>query len=423
VHPLFNDDRNDMKGNRAHTAALLVLLLTCGRAFAADRVYDVLYKVHVVPQRHGAEVTMVLRQTHSYAREFVFNIDPDRQRAFAGEGTVWVDGERVTWTPPVRGGELSWFVTLQSPRGKGVYDGMVTDAWAVFRGDDLVPAASLRKLKGARSHSRLQFLLPKGWSSVTPYRKGDDGTYEVVHEDRGFDRPTGWVALGRLGVLWGTVAGTRLAVAGPAETGLRHQDILAFLRWTVPTIRTLFPDFTSRLLVVGAGDPMWRGGLSGPASVYLHAARPLISENGTSTLLHELVHVAMGLRAQRGSDWIVEAFAELYSLEILLRSGTISKRHYDDALEQLGAWGKPVSDLFVRSSNGATTARGVVVLKALDEEIRSSSNGAHTLDDLARELAGGKTVSFMDFRARAERLAGRPLKSLSNANVPGAPRS
>jgi hypothetical protein len=412
-----------MKGNGARTAALLVLLLTSGRALATERVYDVLYKVHVVPQRHGAEVTMVLRQTHSYAREFVFNIDPAHQQAFTGDGTVAVDGEHVTWKPPERGGQLSWFVTLQSERGKDASDGMVTDAWAVFRGDDLVPAATLRKLKGARSHSRLQFLLPKGWSSVTPYKQGGDGVYDVVHEGRGFDRPTGWVALGKLGVLWGTVAGTRLAVAGPVDTGLRHQDILAFLRWTVPTIRTIFPNFTPRLLVVGAGDPMWRGGLSGPASAYLHAARPLISENGTSTLLHELVHVAMGLRAQRGSDWIVEAFAELYSLEILVRSGTISKRHYRDALEQLGAWGKPVDNLFVRNSVAATTARGVIVLKAVDEEIRSSSNGAHTLDDLARELSATTTVSFPEFRAHAERLAGRPLKSLSSANVPGAPRN
>jgi len=117
----------------------------------------------------------------------------------------------------------------------------------------------------------------------------------------------------------------------------------------------------------------------------------------------------------------VEAFAELYSLEILVRSGTISKRHYNDALEQLGAWGKPVDNLFVRNAGGATTARGVIVLKALDEEIRSASNGAHTLDDLARELADGTTVSFAALRTRAERLAGRPLKSLSSTTVPGAP--
>ena len=47
------------------------------------------------------------------------------------------------------------------------------------------PAATVRKLKGARSQSLLKFRLPKGWSSVTPYARNDDGTYAVVHEDRG----------------------------------------------------------------------------------------------------------------------------------------------------------------------------------------------------------------------------------------------
>jgi len=280
----------------------------------------------------------------------------------------------------------------------------------------------VRKLKGARSQSLLKLRLPKGWSSVTPYARNDDGTYAVVHEDRGFDRPTGWMALGQLGVLWGTAGSTRLAVAGPVGTGLRHQDILAFLRWTLPSMRAVFPKFTSRLLIVGAGDPMWRGGLSGPASVFLHADRPLISENGTSTLLHELGHVALGVRAERGSDWIVEGFAEFYSLEVLHRSGAISDRHYREGFEKNAVWGKDVKDLFVRNSTGAVTARAVVVLKALDDELRASSGGKDSLDDLARQLAGSGTVSYDDLRARAERLAGSPVKALAPANVPGAPR-
>ena len=231
-------------------------------ALATQRTYDVLYKVRVVPERHGAEVTMILRQPQPYAREFSFSVDPARQTGFAGDGTVTADGEHVSWVPPPHGGKLAWFASMDSARGNGAYDGIVQADWAVFRGDDLVPGAALRKLKGAQSHSRLQLDLPAHWSAATPYARGDDGIYEIVHPDRGFDRPTGWMAFGRLGVLWDTVADTRLAVAGPVGTGLRHQDILAFLHWTVPATRAVFPSFPPRLLVVGAGDPMWRGGLS-----------------------------------------------------------------------------------------------------------------------------------------------------------------
>jgi hypothetical protein len=410
-----------MSSRLARLATLLILVSASVPTFAAERVYDVVYRVKFLPERKGAQVTLQLKQPKSYARAFRFSVDPKRQQDFAGDGSVALDGDRVVWQPPERGGELRWFAKIESMRGKDAYDGLVTDQWAVFRGDDLVPPAALRKLKGARSHSRLRFELPKDWSSITPYRRGDDGLYDVVHEERGFDRPTGWIALGRLGVVWGSASGTRIAVAGPLDVGVRHQDILAFLRLMFPAAHTIFPRLPARLLVVSAGDPMWRGGLSGPDSIYLHADRPLISENGTSTLLHELMHVIMGLRAERGSDWLVEAFAELYSLEVLQRSGAISRHRYRVGLEKLGEWGKGVNDLFKRRADGAITARGVVVLKALDDEIRARSDGAHSLDDIARELVLSHEVSFADLRARAEQLAGGPVKALARSSVPGAP--
>lgn len=410
-----------MTSRLTRLGTLLALVCASVPAFAAERVYDVVYRVKFLPERKGAQVTLQLKQPKSYAREFRFSIDPKREQDFAGDGAVTQDGDHVVWQPPERGGELHWFAKVESTRGKGAYDGLVTDEWAVFRGDDLVPPASLRKLKGARSHSRLRFELPKDWSSITPYRRGDGGLYDVVHEERGFDRPTGWIALGRLGVVWGSATGTRIAVAGPLDVGVRHQDILAFLRLVFPAAHTIFPRLPARLLVVSAGDPMWRGGLSGPGSIYLHADRPLISENGTSTLLHELMHVVMGLHAERGSDWLVESFAELYSLEILQRSGAISRHRYRVGLEKLAEWGKGVNDLFERRADGAMTARGVVVLKALDDEIRARSDGAHSLDDIARELVLSHEVSFDGLRARAEQLAGGPVKALARSNVPGAP--
>src|SRR3546814_11955514 len=78
------------------------------------------------------------------------------------------------------------------------------------------------------------------------------------------------------------------------------------------------------VVFVSAGDPMWHGGLSGPRSLFVHADRPLISENGSSTLMHEMVHVVTGLRAVSGDDWIVEGIAEYYSMVLLNRSGMLS---------------------------------------------------------------------------------------------------
>ena len=73
-------------------------------------------------------------------------------------------------------------------------------------------------------------------------------------------------------------------------------------------------------------------------ALYLHADRPLISQNGTSTPLHEMVHVASGLHGTGGADWIVEGLADYYSVELLRRSNTISQKRFDQSIETLAQW-------------------------------------------------------------------------------------
>ena len=68
--------------------------------------------------------------------------------------------------------------------------------------------------------------------------------------------------------------------------------------------------------------------------MYLHSDRPLISANGTSTLLHEARYTSQPVcMATGGADWIVEGIAEYYSLELLRRSNTISERRYKKAFD------------------------------------------------------------------------------------------
>lgn len=371
------------------------------------------------PGNERAEVTLTLDQPRDLVRELRFRIDSERFSDFEGDGEIEDDGEYLRWTPPETGGKLRWKAGLKSQRRGGAYDGMITDDWAVFRGDDLVPPVYTRSLKGARSRARLAFDLPKGWSSITPYRKNESGEYIIAHQDRNFDRPTGWMALGDIGVRWSTIADTQVGVAGPVGYDLRRQDILAFLRWTLPAFRNIFPDFGDRLLIVGAGDPMWRGGLSGPASLFIHSDRPLISENGTSTLLHELVHVATSMRAAPGADWIVEGLAEYYTLEVLVRSGTTSPRRHRASMEDIAEWGARADDLFVNSARAEVTARAVSVMGMVDQEIRAGSDGKRSLDNLVRVLASEKSVDFEKFKALANELAGSRIKALDR--LPGTP--
>jgi hypothetical protein len=211
-------------------------------------------------------------------------------------------------------------------------------------------------------------------------------------------------------VLRERIAGISVAVAAPLGQSVHRQDLLALLRWTLPALRDAVDVPPERLLIVSAGDPMWRGGLSAPRSAFLHAARPLISDDGTSPLLHEVVHVSLGIWPGEGGDWIVEGMAEFYSMQLLMRSHTTSHRRFDKSLAKLAARGSGVASLETGHAHGALVAHAVTVLWDLDREIRGASGDTRSLDDLLRELArrrGAVTTKLL--RETAEQVAGRDL--------------
>ena len=197
--------------------------------------------------------------------------------------------------------------------------------------------------------------------------------------------------MGVIGVRRETIAGTRIAVVAPEGQGVRRMDMLALLNWILPELNAVLPESLPRLTIVSAGDPMWRGGLSAPASMFIHASRPLISENATSTLVHEVFHVAMGVTAANGFDWIVEGLAEYYSLELLQRGGAITARRYQRALEKQTEWAEDATQLCSDRSSGAVTALAVVTFRNLDQEIRHRSAGTLSLDNVVSELSNTRS--------------------------------
>jgi len=373
-------------------------------------VYDVDYDVRIVPTERAARVTISVRDPDDGLLSIRFSHDPERHLDWTGSGDVLVEDEWVAWTPPKLGGQLRYTVRIDHLRNEHSYDARATRNWALLRGDALVPPARVRTDRMAHARARLRLRLPEGWSAVVPFRRLDDGRYAIENPHRRFDRPTGWMVFGRLGVVRERIAGSSIAIGGPVGHGQRRQDMLALLRWTLPVLRKIAP-LPERIAVVGATDPMWRGGLSGPSSAYLHTSLPLISEDGTSPLLHEIVHVWMGARAGDDGDWIVEGLAELYSLEALARSRTISKRRHERALAKLAERGRSVRSVVATPrASGAVTARAVGLLRELDGEIRAATDGARSLDDVMRELTrSNEAVSLAHFREICEEVAGTSL--------------
>lgn len=381
--------------------------------------FDFDVSARIVPTERAAHVTLELGRGANHVDWIRFRIDPQRHLLFRGDGQIVADGAHLTWTPPRAGGKLHYVFRIDHLRDARRYDARCAKTWAIFRGEDLVPPARVSTDDEARSRTRLRVRLPEGWGIATPYPKLRGGEYRVEHPRRRFDRPTGWMIAGLLGVVREEVAGVRMSIAGPRGASVRRQDMLALLRWTLPTLREALASLPDRLLIVSAGDPMWRGGLSGPGSLFLHAHRPLISEDGTSPVLHEVVHAALRLQPGTDGDWAIEGLAEYYSLQALGRSGTVSPERMEEAYQSLAKRGAEAAHLRSGTISGAGTARAVTVLRALDQRIRDATDQTRSLDDVARLLVReGGTVSTARVQELAQQVSGQDLTAFFRSEVP-----
>lgn len=366
----------------------------------------------------SVNVTVRLSQSRSLLRELSMRPD-DRVSNIEADGKLLIDDTGTHWSPPESGGEMSWSVAVSKRRNGDGYDAWLGVDFGLFRAEDVIPRASTRTLRGAISETWLSLQLPAKWSAVTQYYE-DGGQIRIDNPGRRFDQPTGWIVLGDLGVRRERIANMRVAIAGPVDHAIRRLDTIALLNWTLPELARLLPELPSRLTIVSAGEPMWRGGLSAPQSLFLHAERPLISENATSTLLHEVIHMSLGLTARDGYDWIVEGLAEYYSLQLLQRSGTISKARFATAQVELSDWAKTAGTLCGPTSSGATTALAVTVLDALNNEIIEKSAGEMSLDDVARELWRlGEKTDLAQLTVVAGNLIGHKPDALHSDMLPG----
>lgn len=388
----------------------------------AARDYDAHYSVKVIPEQSSVEVLLEIRQSRHLLRELTFTSLPDTLSDYSGNGELQVSNGRLRWLPPAEGGNLRWRVHVAHRRGKDGYDAWLGPAWGIFRAEDIIPRAKTRALKGSTSNTTLTFDLPRRWSAVTEY-SGISDPISVKRPGRRFDQPTGWIAVGDIGVRREKIAGVRVAVAGPQGHAVRRMDMLALLNWTLPELIALLPQPVPRLTIVSAGEPMWRGGLSAPASLYVHADRPLISENATSPLMHEVVHTALSIRTNEGSDWIAEGLAEYYSLELLERGGAISTRRYGIAIADQADWARQADTLCGATSTGATTALAVTVFHALNKEIKDRTGGASDLDELLRQLLVSRDpIDVAKLKAVAADIIGSPSDVLHIDKLPGCPK-
>lgn len=390
---------------------LLALALAgfCQAASAGTgkHTYDVAFSAELLPWQGAAQVTIRVIQSDHLLRVVDLRAPGSRYTRFRGDGDIERDDERLVWTVPPAGGTLSYRVKIDHRRGDA-FDARITRRWALLRLDDLFPPARVRTSSGARADATLALCGPDGWSFETGYGPVR-GPLPVSNPERRFDRPIGWLLAGELGVRRTVIGDRKISVAAPTELGFRRMDALTFLRWTLPELTAVLPSLPERLLVTSGGPEMWLGALSSPNSLYLHVDRPLVSENATSTLLHELVHVAMQSPPAPGDDWIAEGLAEYYSLTVLERSGGISRHRYDRALASLEQWAERDEGTLADPSTGPNTAYAAVLFHRLDRELKAAGS---SLDVVVKQLFGDGEVSRNRLAALVREQLGHPSRVL-----------
>ncbi len=404
-------------------AGLCAVVVAAGSVALADASLDyrVQFRLEIGAGQPVAHAQIRIIQPDARLKRLEFTMPESVFSGVSGDGRMVRRGDKVTWEIPLRGGEIRYGVAVNHKRSDKGYDALLTDHWGVFRSEDVFPAADAVYRPGARGQSELLIDLPPGWSSLTPYRSDASGRVSIVNKDRSYARPVGWLLVGQIGVRKDNIGPTAVRIAGPRGQGLERLPALALLRWTLPVLQAEIPDAPADILVVLAGDPMWRGGLSAPNSLFLHADRPLISENGTSTLIHEIVHVLAPVPTRPEHDWIDEGIAEYLGLLVLRRSGTISRERFEHAVATFRHRGASVRTMVTRGANGEVNARAVAIFHDVNQELQARTEERIDLFDLVRKMMRETDpLDINRLRALAAEISGGlPLRSLTPARVPG----
>jgi predicted metalloprotease with PDZ domain len=405
----------------------MLLISNCARAADADttsrETFTVTYTIEIDsadPTR--AHVRWSLAGIDEIER-IRLRFDPARFDDFSGSGVLEHHRGEVRWLPSGPYAELRYVAHVDHRRApdKG-FDSYAGDGWILSRTTAFFPrTAALFKRDiepNPESRARLVLRLPRSWDSVTALPSDGPSRYVVETPHQRFDHPRGWMLLGHMKRVDVTIGGTALTIARTPGVTHKVDGAVQLLSNALPLLATLFERQLPRLLVVLGPDPMWRGGLSGEDSFYMHGDRPLRSRDHTSPYLHELFHVAAPFRPGPDAHWVTEGLAEYYSIEIPRRLGSLSDDLYHRALElfaEHGVWGQD----FTRTAAAALRNNSApLVMWALDHRIRTSTKNAHSLDTVVTALArDGGVVTTARFLGTVRRITGKSYSSFFRRHV------
>jgi hypothetical protein len=423
-HPSGNTSNNLFKTVQYALIGFLWMLLAMPNAIAEAAAKDssrIHYHITFLPEEQAADVRIDIDQAQ-WLKQASFSLRRHQLSQLQATGTLEQTDKAVIWQPNTEGrAHFQYRIPIGKQRTSGGYDAYITQDWTLLRGEALIPPISVKRGKKVDTQISVSFTLPPTWSSVTNgwTMTSDKNRFDVnkTRESVSFTRLYGWIIAGQLGTRHEQLLKTLVTVSAPRGQDFRQMEMLTFLAMVWPHLDNLFPKMPDRLLITGAGDPMWRGGLSAPTSLYLHSQRPLVGEDGTSTLIHELIHVISGIHGKDNHDWIAEGLAEYYAVELIYRAGGFSAGRREKIFQGLIARSQNVKTLKVAQSKGDVTARAAVFFDELDREIQKNTKGRFRLDQLLQRVWETKYLDLNDLQQHYRALTGMESALLRSSLV------
>ena len=208
----------------------------------------------------------------------------------------------------------------------------------------------------AESRAKFAIELPAGWSVQTPFAAEEGKPYTIDNPERRFDRPTGWIIAGDIGVRIDRIADTRVVVAAPKSQDVRRQNMLALMNWTLPHLKGVVKYLPGEILIVSADDPFWRGVCPGRTRSTFTRTGRLSARTGPARSARD---VSRRIRATRR----IEERQDRRGARGILQRGTAAPvgHHYPKQARQdpadAGAVAEKADKLEVRRASGPVTAK------------------------------------------------------------------
>lgn len=242
-----------------------------------------------------------------------------------------------------------------------------------------------------RNETTVRFDLPDGWRAATPWNASAGGVFRLAPDSV---QPRGYVvAAPGLEEEARQAGGKTFRYVRLGEPGGYEEVMWDYFDKATPYYEAVYGSGVGRgLLIVNAPDPMFRGGLGGVDSIFLHEQVDL------RTLAHEYAHVHQLFTTVESppdsSLWLHEGDADYQSALSLTAAGYWTPSDVDLFLQEAR---RTKDDPYFADARlpdagyGGALERfayrkGSVVLRALDDTLRAGTDGEAGVADVMRRL-------------------------------------